>query len=319
MTEKFKYVKVISFIALVMAIIVLLSAVIIPENPNGIGVEKYEKAKLWMLQEPENTIDAVFFGDSEVYSAFSPLQIWNDYGYACYSLGSASVRANQAYDIFTTMLEKQNPKIIFFETNFIFRSFDDSSDLYKGIADKFPVFKYHDVWKSYFNPEQKYENIENKSYKGYMFYPFVKGLNSYTISKTDQVTELEKANKKYFEKFYSICQERGIELVLISAPSPKNWDYKKHNGTQKLAKEYDLEYIDLNIADALEINWKTETRDKGDHVNHKGAVKVSKYIGKYLSDKGILEDHRGEEQYADWDELMKKYKDEIDTYYGNKK
>ncbi|MDE6154850.1 MAG: hypothetical protein K2F67_00260, partial [Eubacterium sp.] len=65
MTEKFKYVKIVSFIAIVMALIVLLSAVITPNGTN-VGLEKWEKAKIWAENEPENTIDAIFVGDSEV-------------------------------------------------------------------------------------------------------------------------------------------------------------------------------------------------------------------------------------------------------------
>ena len=51
----------------------------------------------------------------------------------------------------------------------------------------------------------------------------------------------------------------------------------------------------------LKINWKKDTKDKGNHLNYRGAKKVTKYLGNYLKKTGLLEDHRKDSKYESWD------------------
>ena len=72
------------------------------------------------------------------------------------------------------------------------------------------------------------------------------------------------------------------------------------------------EYIDLNLKnDTLKINWETDTRDAGDHLNYRGAVKVSDYLAKYLKSSGKLIDHRGEADYKLWADANNVYEKEV--------
>lgn len=41
------------------------------------------------------------------------------------------------------------------------------------------------------------------------------------------------------------------------------------------------------LREEIPINWNTDTRDKGDHLNYFGAVKATEYFGKYLEEKGF--------------------------------
>lgn len=309
MTEKFKYVKIVSFTAVVMALIVLLSAVITP-NGTSAGVSKYEKAKLWAMDERENSIDVFFLGDSEVYSSVSPLELWDKFGYTAYDCSHGSAKSYESYDFLESMLSKQNPKIVFIEANFLYRNYDDADMVYHQISEKLPLFKYHDVWKSYVNSNQEYEDLDNYSYKGYLLLDKTKAVKkkkNYMVE-VDAVQDIKKNNLNCFDKMYNLCNEKDIEVILFSSPSMKNWNYKKHNGVAQVADKYKIEYIDLNLVD-LDIDWSKDTRDKGDHVNHKGALKVTEYFGNYLSEKGILEDHRTDASYDDWNELLIKYRE----------
>lgn len=56
------------------------------------------------------------------------------------------------------------------------------------------------------------------------------------------------------------------------------------------------------------IDWANDTRDKGDHLNHYGAVKVSHYLGKILTEKYSLPDRRNDANYAFWKEDYEAYK-----------
>lgn len=95
----------------------------------------------------------------------------------------------------------------------------------------------------------------------------------------------------------------------MSAPTVANWDMAKHNGIQAFADELGVEYLDLNLLNnAVGIDWSTDTRDKGDHVNLAGAIKVTRYVGWYLSKRYHLPDRRKDEAYASWNDSLKRYK-----------
>ena len=83
---------------------------------------------------------------------------------------------------------------------------------------------------------------------------------------------------------------------------------KKHNGITKLAEQLGVEYIDMNLlADEIPIDWDTDTRDGGDHMNNYGAEKVCDYIGEYLLNTGLFVDHRLDDEYAKWNEFLEQF------------
>lgn len=309
MSEKFKLVKIFSFVAIVVAIIIALSAVITP-NGTTVGITKYEKSKIWAMDERENSIDVLFLGDSEVYCAISPLEIWDEYGYATFDCSSGQVRSYESYDLLQAILTKQSPQIVFIEANFLYREYDRADIIYDKIYENLPLFKYHDVWKSYIDRDHEYESLDKLGYKGYRHYNIVQpAKNTNYMVQTDNVWDIDSVNKSYFDKIVTLCQDEGIEVVLLSSPSVVNWSYSKHNAMAQLADKYELPYIDLNLTKDLDIDWKKDTKDLGDHVNHRGAVKVSRWLGKYLDENYDLVDHRDEPEYQDWNDLLVKYKE----------
>ena len=59
------------------------------------------------------------------------------------------------------------------------------------------------------------------------------------------------------------------------------------------------------------VDWQTDTRDAGDHTNLSGAMKVSSFIGKYLSDTYSLPNHAGDEAYRSWNEAFVRYESRL--------
>ena len=105
-----------------------------------------------------------------------------------------------------------------------------------------------------------------------------------------------------------ICDENNIKLIIMSFPNMRRWNYSKHEATLELSKKYNLEFIDFNTeTDILNIDWKTESRDGGGHLNYVGATKASNYVGEYLKKNNLVEDHRKDSKYNSWNEAYKQY------------
>ena len=118
--------------------------------------------------------------------------------------------------------------------------------------------------------------------------------------------------KKYLKEIAKFCKKHGAKLVLISTPSTKNWNYQRHNAMEAVSKDLGVDYIDTNLLrDDIPIDWKKDTKDKGDHLNYKGAVKVTNYIGKYLDDTKLFKDKRNDPSYDNWNTCLDKFEKKV--------
>ena len=134
------------------------------------------------------------------------------------------------------------------------------------------------------------------------------------MKETEDVQEIPKFVRHYMEDIKKMCEEKNADLLLMSAPSPHNYNYKKHNALENYAKENGLPYIDLNMkTKEIGIDWKKDSYDKGDHLNLHGAQKVTAYMGKYLTENYSLPDHRGEDGYQEWEALSVQFQAEVES------
>lgn len=260
--------------------------------------------------EKKNTIDLLVVGDSESYTSISPMDLWEQAGIAAYDCGQPAQKIQETYYMLKTAFRTQSPKLVLFETNTMFRDpgFLKNAQLSftEPLAYHFPVIKYHDAWKMLFDKPE-----EGKvSYKGFKIQNKIMsydGDEEY-MKETKDKTEIPELVCRYMKKIKMLCRENGAELLLVSAPSPKNYNYKKHNSLEEFARENALPYVDLNLKYRdIGIDWKTDSYDKGDHLNINGARKVTEYIGKYLSDNYRLPDRRNKDGWQEWDELSSQY------------
>ena len=298
------------FAVFLMAILLAASFVFMPKNNmSEFGME--ESQANGILGEKENTIDVLVLGDSESYSAITPMQIWKDAGYTAYVCGTSAQSLNYTSVLLRRAFEKQQPKVVILETNAIYRKISSNQAVGTELANYFSVFQYHNRWKSLglhdFTGKAKFTWTDD--YKGYRYRTKVDPARQKEYMKpTDKVAEIPALNIQYVREMKQFCDENGSRLVLVSTPSTVNWNFQRHNGIQKLANDIGCEYIDLNLMnDRIQIDWSKDTRDKGDHLNHFGAVKVSRFLSEYLKETGLLTDHREDPAYAKWNDSLKKY------------
>lgn len=305
------------FVAILLGLLQVSSLIFQPKSNDKASGIHYTRAN-GIFSEPKDSIDTVFIGDSEVYHSFIPLNIWRDYGITSYDVSSPSQKLVYSMEFLKKTFENQSPKIVFLETNAIFRkSYLEDEITYKA-EQIFPVFRYHDRWKNLqlkdFSATVEYTANENN--KGYYFTKKSKPATDKAIKEymkySDVSAPILSTNKKYLNEIAKFCKTHGARLVLISTPSTKNWNYQRHNTMEAISKDLGVDYIDTNLLrDDIPIDWKKDTKDKGDHLNYNGAVKLTDYVGKYLDDTKLFKDKRNDPSYDNWNTCLDKFEKQV--------
>ena len=263
--------------------------------------------------ERKDGIDVIVLGDSESYTSVSPMQLWKEQGLSSYVCGQPGQKIQETYFMLKTALQSQSPKVVLMETNLMFRDPGPVKNIQSSFAETaryhFPLLRFHNLWKLMFDGKKPGEAV----YKGFSIRSSVDPFDSGDYMKeTEEVQEMPQAVTFYMEEIMELCRRSGAELFLVSAPSPKNYCYRKHNAIENYAKEKGLTYVDLNLKiKELGITWQKDSYDKGDHLNLYGAQKVTRWLGTYLKQNYELTDHRNDPAYEDWNELSKKYEEAV--------
>lgn len=278
--------------------------------------------------EAENSIDVMMVGNSDIYRAINPIQIWEDKKITTCVMGMPSITTAEVYHKLIEMFKYQSPKLVVFETDCMFTTinkFDEKGNLAEGdkkrtikqgiaygiqkfhenfgnveeaiiagINYRFPLMKYNYRWKDlnksdFVNIREKYKFIAKGFIADKKAQKFEHG-KTYLGRKNAHPEELDRNTEKYFEKIVKLCREHNCQLALLSIPAGTSWNYSKHNTVEKLAQKHGLVFIDYNT-DMSKINdfsWETDTKDGGNHLNYSGAVKVTYAFEQELTDTFML-------------------------------
>lgn len=288
------------FLLPLLALLVLLGPVFAPKN-NTLAAGMLEADPMAILSQPENSIDLLFLGDSEAYSGFVPMELWQDYGIASFVSACVDQKPYETEAFLKAALECQTPKVVVLETNVLYRVYSRVDRIVPGAQRLFPVLRYHSRWKSLtlrdFQAPEYTGEYPDRGYHLLLTTDPREDLEYY-MAPTDAREALSSANLRSLRNISKLCKEKNIQLILYSVPSPENWNMARHNTMEDLARELGILYLDGNL-ESWDIDWDLDTYDNGDHLNYYGAVKITRWLGDFLSDS--LPDHRGEAAYAAWD------------------
>lgn len=286
-----------------------------------------------------NTVDVLFFGSSIGVAAFSPMELYNNYGITGYNLSSAEQSPPISYFWLQEALHTQRPKVVILEAFFLFNYFDyyykplntsetrvrqaldpmrwspvkinaireicELDESYHAFEYYFPIIQYHDRWK-YINAEE----LSKKDERGLMGYSpgfetHVKGMPYEPFERLyDDKLEMQPVMQQYLARMAELCQEEGIRFVIVKTPTTAHL-LEKHNAIREFADQYGVDFIDFNESevyyDGLDY-WYEDDNNDAEHTNHWGTVKVMDYLGNYLLEECGLEPHE-DDQWASLSEL----------------
>lgn len=336
-----RFVKFILTTIIILLILWLLQRLVMPKYVSDI-IEGNLIAEYY--QDASNH-DVVFIGDCEVYENFSPQLLFDEYGINSYIRGSAQQLIWQSYYLLEDTLRYETPKVVIF--NVLSMKYDtpqheaynrmtlDGMRWSKSKVDSinasmmedekfldylFPILRYHSRISELTNEDFIYLfNRKKISHNGYYMRVDVKPAENVPEGPILADYQFGDNSYKYLDMMTKLCKEKGIKLVLIKAPSLYPYWYPEWDQQMKeYAKANELDYINyLDLIQETGLDFSTDTYDGGLHLNLSGAEKITRHLGKYLSEDLAVEDRRGEEPLTSfWEIKRKAYYEDIEAQYA---
>ena len=292
-----------------LAALVYTSLVFQPKTNNSeFGL--FDAGTSGIAAEPKDTIDVVVVGDSVALNSFDPRQFWNENGFALYVCSSLAQKLPDGHTMLRNALENQSPKVVLIEVHPVFTEFTWDFALLNELQHYLPILRYHSRWRvlkpvdftlthqdTWIDPnkgariESAIDAVEDDEINGYM-------------EETSKTETLDPQNALYLQRMVDLCVESGATPVLVSVPSVVDWSTERHNAIDAWAKEHGVAYHDFNLkTDEMGLDWTTDSKDGGNHLNASGAQKLTRYVGALLDSEYDLPDHRQDEAYASWNQL----------------
>ncbi|WP_020003993.1 hypothetical protein [Brachyspira innocens] len=339
---KIKAIKIISFILIFCVLLYSVSRALRFKYDDGI----YQFDSFYKLEN--NSVDVLLLGSSHSFININSFYLYELYGISSFNLAGSIQPLWNTYFYLKEALKTQKPKLIILEvytTIFDYEYIDDSRIIKNNYGLKWSIDKINSImvsspknrWNEFVNPFYQYHNRYSSltfedflNYKGKEKYKYDKGcVISYSVYSnirpkviyiTNEINLYTKVDK-YYRMIIELAKNNNIPILIVKSPYSvyNENDQKKYNVAERIAKEYNLPFINLNYNyDDYNLDFSKDFAD-GHHLNYLGAYKVAKYLGKYLKENYDLPDRRGDPKYYSWGmnakyEYKKTYNFELKQY-----
>lgn len=272
--------------------------------------------------------DVLFVGDCEVFSNFSPVTLWQEYGVTSYIRGSAQQLVWHSYRLLEDTLRTETPKVVVYNVlalkygepqseaynrmtidgmrwgkakiGAIFDSMTEGED---AISYVFPLLRFHARWSELTREDRIYwlKTGEPVSYQGYLMRKEVRPAVETPIPPVLKDPHLPATSMEWLARMAALCKENGIALVLIKSPSIEPYWYPEWDAdVRAFAEAHGLAYYNmLARGDETGVDMQTDTCDMGQHLNVYGAEKLTRWFGGVLQTTYHLPDRRGDARYTE--------------------
>ncbi len=296
------------------------------------------------LTEPENTLQAVYIGNSGVYRFWQPAAAWDCEGIAVMNLATASMPGVATQYLMEETLKTQNVDMFIVDL----RAFTDSElneanlhniiDFlplnfnrlslvtrlcvyqhywpYEALEYYFPVLRFHARWNELEAADFRLAEDDGTkcSYYTSSFLEDVQDEQT-RFAVSEERTEPQKRAVRAFEQLMDYCEENEITVLFVAAPLLEHVNQKERlNWFADMARERGFGVVNFNeraVYDAVGL----ELDDFMDntHTNIFGSIKFTRYLAEYLAENYGLADLHGMPGYADWDAAAALYHEKIGT------
>ena len=281
----------------------------------------------------QGKVDVVLYGGSNLLRYYQPLEAWKEKGYTSYNYATSAAKA----DLLKAYIEESRrsneatlyicdirsfPMIVETVDDSSLRNWSDSlpplslarwggisSFLFSRNLDGidipsfyFDIIKYHmntealknsDQWrywdlKSVYNIDKGFEPNNNHV-------PFERPKRVYDVGK------LTEQQEGALNDLLDYCDDNNLQILFICCPyiiPEDDWLIINAVGEEIVSRGYT--FINFNdYYDDIGLDFETDFGDVN-HVNFLGAEKYTSYIMNHVLENYDLKDHRGEEEYSQW-------------------
>lgn len=332
---------VLAVILVFIALFSLVSAILSPKY----ATDLVEGGMLSQYYREEKVHDVIFLGDCEVYANFSPLEMYQQTGITAYVRGSSQQLLWQSYSILEETLTYETPKAVVFNVNAMRYGEPVKEEFHRLTIDKmrwskqkvdiilssmteeetflsyvFPILRYHARFDKLTKEDFTYLfQSKDNTHNGHLINQNVKPVEKLPAKRKLANYEFAPVCYEYLEKITALCKEKGIEMILIKAPSLYPYWYEQYDAQiAEFAKKHGLAYYNFTKeVETIGLNFQTDTYDAGLHLNLAGAQKLSRYFANILAENHGIADRRNdpaisalyEEKLTRYEEAIKDRKD----------
>ena len=316
MKEKMK--TTVSVIAVLVAFVLLLSFFTQLLQPKYME-DLVEGSMISQYYREYGDHDVIFIGDCEVYANFTPMEMYRHNGITAYIRGTSQQLIWQSYYILEETFRYEIPKVVVYNVNamrysepvneafnrltidqmkwspqkvdIIRASMMEKEDFWSYV---FPILRYHSRFDELTGEDITYLlKTRDNTWNGHLVNQEINPVGTLPAKRMLPDYRFGDICYDYLDKMRQLCEENGVELILIKAPSLYPYWYEEYDAQiQDYADRHGLAYYNfLNDAESMGIDYQTDTYDGGLHLNLNGAVKMSHWFADILAEKHGMEDH----------------------------
>lgn len=287
--------------------------------------------------EKKNTLDTVFFGGSACYRFVSSPLLFKNYGITSYVFGTAAQPFDTTPALITESEKSQNPSLYVVEirnlisddmniknkdvnpitvTHYMRLVTDNllfSYNRFKLITDVvtdtdktswyFDIIKNHTNWKT-LTRESLNLMLYNKEspVKGARTVPVLQPLEEWDpTSYTGEKTALQKKSENILRNVLDFCKKQKLNVLFVSTPYLENQlSISEENYVADIIKKYGYKYLNCNYYyKDMGIDFSTDFYNDR-HVNTLGAVKVTNFLSKYITENFTISSKHTSSTTAEW-------------------
>lgn len=278
-------------------------------------------------REPENSLDFVFIGSSQLYAHIAPAVLYRDYGITSYDFAANEQPLWISYYYIKEALKHQRPKAIVLEVFTIYGddyeeegvnhiNLDDlpwSMNKVHAILDGVPkelqysyffeLAKYHSTWSGFYEGKYAYTfqnpvNV-NKGYSPFVVYgEYEQGAKEEVVNCKDCVPIPERA-KEWLLNIIELCRKEEVDLIFLKTPNGNRERQMLYNSLEAFSMEQNVPFLNLNTV-----------LDGEAHVNVLQAERITQHVGSFLTERYELENKRSGSAFPyreAWEESVRSF------------
>lgn len=307
------------FLAILLSILLYITQILLSKHYFNVDWPETSTCQNFYKME-RDSIDVLFLGSSHCVSAFSPQEIYDNYGLRSFNLGGGQQSVLVSYFWLKEALRHQHPKAVILDTYMCFpfnmaEPLNSSEAAVRLAVDPMkwssikveavsaickhdesqeassyynPLIRFHNRWSDLGETDFTFSEMgAHLEMKGYSLLANRCGNEAYQpfeAGNAGEAADMVPLMKEYLDKIVELCKKKGIALILVKTPSTSA-NVDRYNCVSAYAQAHQIEYYDFNevsLYNEMGYQFSVDNHDRG-HINYWGAQKISAKIAQILT------------------------------------